>query len=98
MMSIGVVMDPRFMMKLISYYFPIIYALEGESEKQHAHLKVVLNDLYQEYVAEDSRIKGTSSEATQISGSDTNMFINDMETPAGNIKLVYSVAVNYTLS
>ncbi|WOH12837.1 hypothetical protein DCAR_0832346 [Daucus carota subsp. sativus] len=56
MMSIGAVMDPRFKMKLISFCFPIIYPLEGESEKQHAHLKVVLNDLYQEYVAEDYNV------------------------------------------
>ncbi|XP_074352246.1 zinc finger BED domain-containing protein RICESLEEPER 2-like [Apium graveolens] len=33
MMSIGAVMDPRFKLKLLNYCFPVIYPLEGQSEK-----------------------------------------------------------------
>ena len=83
MMSIGVVMDPRFKMKLISYCFPIIYPLDGQSEMNLVHLKTVSRDPYQEYVAEDLRIKGMSLESTHISSSDNNLLSEDLETPAG---------------
>lgn len=66
----------------MAYYFPIIYPLEGQSEKLLAHLKIVLHDLYQEYVIEDSRIKERTHESTQISSSDNNFFMDDKETLA----------------
>ncbi|KAK1356961.1 hypothetical protein POM88_050217 [Heracleum sosnowskyi] len=83
MISIGAVMDPRLKMKLINYCFPIIYPHEYQSGKQLAHLKGVLHDLYQEYAAEASRIKGITLESSQVSSSDHNIFMDDMETPAG---------------
>ncbi|KAK1355186.1 hypothetical protein POM88_048442 [Heracleum sosnowskyi] len=82
MISIGAVMDLRLKMKLINYCFHIIYPHEDQSGKQLAHLKGVLHDLYQEYVAEASRIKGITLESSQVSSSDNNIFMDDMETPA----------------
>ncbi|KAK1369038.1 hypothetical protein POM88_035130 [Heracleum sosnowskyi] len=54
----------------------------NQSGKQMAHLKGVLHDLYQEYAAEASRIKGITLESSQVSSSDNNIFMDDMETPA----------------
>ncbi|KAK1359760.1 hypothetical protein POM88_044234 [Heracleum sosnowskyi] len=54
-----------------------------QNRKQLAHLKGVLHDLYQEYAAEASRIKGITLESSQVSSSDNNIFMDDMETPAG---------------
>ncbi|KAK1393318.1 hypothetical protein POM88_012374 [Heracleum sosnowskyi] len=70
-------------MKLFNYCFPIIYPHEDQNRKQLAHLKGVSHDLYQEYVAEASRIKGITLESSQVSSSDNNIFMDDMETPAG---------------
>ncbi|XP_074374790.1 zinc finger BED domain-containing protein RICESLEEPER 1-like [Apium graveolens] len=82
MMSIGAVMDPRFKLKLLSYCFPVIYPMEGQSEQKLAHLNVVLHDLYQEYVAEDSKIKGLTPDSSQISSSDKYNCSDDKEIPA----------------
>ncbi|XP_074350099.1 zinc finger BED domain-containing protein RICESLEEPER 2-like [Apium graveolens] len=82
-MSIGAVMDPRFNLKLLNYCFPVIYLLEGQSEKTLAHLNVVLHDLYQEYVVEDSKMKGMTQDSSQISSSDKYHYSDDKEIPAG---------------
>ncbi|KAK1360489.1 hypothetical protein POM88_044963 [Heracleum sosnowskyi] len=55
----------------------------NQNRKQLAHLKGVLHDLYQEYVAETLRIKGITLESSQVSSSDNNIFMDDRETPAG---------------
>lgn len=81
MMYIGAVMDLRFKLKLLSYCFPVIYPLEGQSERNLAYLNVVLHDLYQDYVVEDSKIKGMTLESSHIS-SDKNRCV-DEETPIG---------------
>lgn len=52
-MSIGAVMDLSFKLKLLNYYFPVIYPLEGQSERNLAYSNIVLHDLSQEYVVED---------------------------------------------
>ncbi|XP_074336621.1 zinc finger BED domain-containing protein RICESLEEPER 2-like [Apium graveolens] len=83
MMSIGVVIDSRFKLKLLSYCFPVIYPLEGQSEQKLANLNAVLHDLYQEYVAEDSKIKGLTPDSSQISSSDKYNCSDDKEIPAG---------------
>lgn len=48
-MSIGVVMDPRFKMKLLMFFFPA----EGEADRNIVYLTNVLNELYQECYLED---------------------------------------------
>lgn len=82
-MSIVAVMDPRFKLNLLNYCFPVIYSSEGKSDKKLAHLNVILHDLYQEYVVEDSKMKGMTSYSSQISSSDKFQCSGDKEIPAG---------------
>lgn len=49
LISLGVILDPRYKMELIEFVFPIIYGKE-ESKRYIDEIKKVLYDLYAEYV------------------------------------------------
>lgn len=75
--SIGVVLDPRFKMKLPTFCFPTLYPKEGESDRNLNYLSNILNELYQEYVNVDKANKRKEvSESSQVSSSDYD-FIKD---------------------
>ncbi|KAK1380345.1 hypothetical protein POM88_027089 [Heracleum sosnowskyi] len=67
-MSIGAVMDPRFKMALPIFNFSTLYPKEGEAAKKLKYLRDVLAEIYQYYVAEDSKLKEINlQESDQLS-------------------------------
>ncbi|XP_074373757.1 zinc finger BED domain-containing protein RICESLEEPER 2-like [Apium graveolens] len=84
-MSIGVVLNLRFKLKLPTFCFPTLYPKEGESDRNLSYLSNVLNELYQEYVTADKANKkeevGESS--SQLSSSDFDFNDDPSDTPQG---------------
>ncbi|KAH1214231.1 putative AC transposase [Glycine max] len=70
MMAIGVILDPRLKMKLLNYFFPLMY--ESESTDQLNKVTKLLEDLISEYQSREKRITSISTSSLIVSGLDNN--------------------------
>ncbi|PIA44017.1 hypothetical protein AQUCO_01800228v1 [Aquilegia coerulea] len=74
-LAVAVVLDPRFKMRFVQYYFNLIYGLH-EAEIYINKVQILLEDLYSEYDSKSNLNSGTShspSSLNLLSGESSNM-------------------------
>lgn len=69
-MAIGVILDPRLKMKLLNYFFPLMYG--SESTNQLNKVTKLLEDLVSEYQSREKRTTSISTSSSIVSGLDNN--------------------------
>ncbi|KAJ1383808.1 hAT-like transposase, RNase-H fold [Sesbania bispinosa] len=69
-MAIGVVLDPRYKMRLLTYFFPIMY--KNESDNELKRVKKILEDLVHEYQARERKsvVTGRDSISSNLTSLD----------------------------
>ena len=70
MMAIGAVLDPRFKMTLLNYFFPLIYG--DDAPKELERVKKICQDLVDEYQARDMSILPASSDSSASTLTDVS--------------------------
>jgi hypothetical protein len=76
LMALAVVLDPRYKMKLISFYFPIIYPLDVEGNGIKGVLRV-LQELYEVYVAAHNSSILQQQAPAEVSSSTSVAFVTE---------------------
>ncbi|KAL5171406.1 Zinc finger BED domain-containing protein DAYSLEEPER [Glycine soja] len=69
-MAIGVILDPRLKMKLLNYFFPLMYG--SESTNQLNKVTKLLEDLVSEYQSREKRTTSIFTSSSIMPGLDNN--------------------------
>ena len=69
-MARGVILDPRLKMKLLNYFFPLMYG--SESTNQLNRVTKLLEDLVFEYQSREKMTTSISTSSSIVSGLDNN--------------------------
>ena len=69
-MSVAIVLDPRYKLKLINYFFPKIYGVDAKDEVMK--IGNLCNELFEEYKKKDDHNKGKGKLGT--TNSDRGIF------------------------
>ncbi|KAH1204005.1 Zinc finger BED domain-containing protein RICESLEEPER 2 [Glycine max] len=69
-MAIGVILDPRLKMKLLNYFFPLMYG--SENANQLNKVTTLLEDLISKYQSREKRTTSISTSSSIMPGLDNN--------------------------
>lgn len=64
-MSVAIVLDPRYKLKLINYFFPLIYGLD--SKREVTRIRTLCDDLFDEYKKKHDQSTGKEQSCTNSS-------------------------------